>query len=145
MARPDRYSTLFAALPQETMPADLPVRIRAGITAARLRAARQRARSAIVLSGVSALSLGGFAYALTTLASAARLSGFTSYASLAFSDQNIVAANLSSFVFTLLESLPGFETMLALALLSVFLVSLASAVGMTDGRTSSGRPLIALS
>jgi hypothetical protein len=62
-------------------------------------------------------------------------SGFTSYASLMVSDSGSVAGS-KAFALTLLESLPGIETIMVLFVLAVLIqsvrVALASALAWSD-------------
>jgi hypothetical protein len=135
-----QYERLFGVLPA-CMPSDhLCERVTDAIRLERVRSARAR----FVLSSLSlVLSAIGSFIAGRALIAAAYQSGFSAYASLAFSDGGIVSAHFSSFGLTLLESLPGPETAFTLALIAVLIESLrVLVIAAIDWRTA--RPAAAL-
>ena len=115
------YERLFGALPQITAPASLCERVFVAVSRERVRLARTRL---VFSSCTTAASLFGIVFAGQALVSAMRASGFPSYASLLISDSGAVLANGQSFLYTLLESLPGPEVILTLALFAVLIQSL---------------------
>lgn len=120
-----QYERLFGVLPATTPTAHLCERVTVAIREERARLARAR----FALSSLSlVLSAGGLFIAGRALIAAAYQSGFSAYASLAFSDGGTVMAHLSSFgpsfMGALLESLPGPETVFTLALIAVLIESL---------------------
>jgi hypothetical protein len=128
------YEQLLKVLPQEIMPAYLCERICEAILHERARHERTR----LVFSSLTGISsLVGLMLALPALVSAASASGFSTFASLFISDQDLILSHFSSFGLTLLEALPGFEVTVTLFLLAVFLVSLQNFV---RGITSGGLP-----
>lgn len=114
------YERLFGALPKNSAPAYLCERVFGAIHRERVRILRRRL---VFSSCTGLLSLAGAAFALNSLIDALRTSGFTDYASLLVSDHDAVLASGSAFFYTLLDSLPGPETVLALALLAVLIQS----------------------
>ncbi len=115
------YGRLFGVLPQTNAPAYLCERVSGAVSRERIRLARIRL---VFSSGTTLVSLFGVVFAGRALITAMTMSGFSSYASLAVTDSGTVFANGQSFLFTLLESLPGPEVMLMLALLAVLIQSL---------------------
>jgi hypothetical protein len=131
-----QYERLFGALPAIQPSARLCERVTEAIREERARSARAR----FGLSSLSlVLSVVGFYYAGRALLAAAYQSGFSDYASLAFSDGGIVIAHLPSFglpfIGALLESLPGPETAFTLALIAIAIESLRTlAIAAADWR-----------
>ena len=115
------YERLFGALPKNSAPAYLCERVFGAIQRERVRILRRRL---VFSSCTGVLSLLGAAFAVNALAAALRTSGFTDYASLIVSDHDAVFASGTAFFYTLLESLPGPETVLALVLIAVLIQSL---------------------
>jgi cellulose synthase/poly-beta-1,6-N-acetylglucosamine synthase-like glycosyltransferase len=121
-----------ARLLREALRSELPAGLAARIEGALLRARTRRERLChavrMLCASLSLISFAGLFVSVRELARAASASGFTSYASLAISDSSVVVAHSDSFLASLAESLPSTETAVFLALVSVFLVSLRSAV-----------------
>lgn len=113
---------------REELPAGLSLRVQAALSAARIRQARMRHTLSLLSSGVSVISFASLFVSLKAFATAATASGFTAYASLLVSDSSVVSSHFMSFAEALAEALPSVETTITLALVSVFLVSLRSAV-----------------
>jgi hypothetical protein len=79
----------------------------------------------------------GVVFAFSTLMKAMAASGFSAYVSLLISDGSAVPAFGSSFLFSLLESLPGLEVALSLFFVAVLIQSLrVLIVSSIDWRTS---------
>lgn len=117
----EEYGRLFGALPQIKAPAYLCERVLVAVSRERVRASRTRL---VFSSGATVISLFGVVVAVRALFAAMNESGFSSYAWLAVSDSGSVFANAHSFFYTLLESLPGIEVIVTLALLAVLIQSL---------------------
>ena len=115
------YERLFGALPQDSAPAYLCERVFGAIQRERMRMVRMRL---VFSSCTGALSLAGFILAGKALLSAMTASGFLTYASLALSDSGTVMSTSHIYLLTLLESLPGPEVIVSLALLAVLIQSL---------------------
>lgn len=114
------YERLFGALPKNTAPAYLCERVFGAIHRERVRTLRRRL---VFSSCTAAASLFGAVFAIRAFATALEASGFTDYASLIVSDHDAVLASGNAFVYTLLESLPGPEAVLVLALIAVLIQS----------------------
>src|SRR5262249_29998247 len=82
-----------------------------------------------------AASFAGAILAVRALVEALASSGFTAYASLIVSDHDVVFASGNTFLATLLESLPGPEVVIALAVLAVLIQSLRVFVGSLVDRS----------
>lgn len=115
------YERLFGALSQNSAPAYLCERVFGAIQRERVRTLRMRL---VFSSCTGALSLAGFILAGKALVSAMAASGFLTYASLALTDSSTVFGTGRIFALSLLESLPGPEVVLSLALLAVLIQSL---------------------
>lgn len=120
------FERLFQTLPPTIPSPRLCERVVDGIRQERARAAGTRFFAALA---VAFASLEGVVYAVRLFAAAAYESGFSAYASLAFSDSGAMSAHASSFGATLLESLPGPEAALTLALLAILIQSARIALG----------------
>ncbi len=128
------YERLFKVLPQDSMPTYLCERICDAILQERdhriLSRSNFRERTRLILSSLTgASSLVGLVFALPALVSAASATGFATFAGLFMSDGDVLASHLGSFGTSLLETVPGPETMLTLFLVAVFLVSLQNFIG----------------
>jgi len=124
-AMEDTTESLFKALPRETPPSYLCERILQSVAQAHTR---QRQVRLVVSSFCGASSLVALAFAVPALLSAASVTGFSSFASLLLSDNDVMISHFSSFALSLLEALPGVEVTVTLFLLAVFLVSLQNFV-----------------
>ena len=119
------YKELFQALPQEPVPAYLCERILGAVQMEHARVQRVR----LVISSLAGTSsLMGLVFAIPALIRAASVTGFSSFASLLVSDNDLISSHLGAFAYPLLEVLPGFEVTVTLFLLAVFLVSLRNFV-----------------
>ena len=119
------YKELFQALPQEPVPAYLCERILDAVQTEHTRVQRVR----LVISSLAGTgSLVGLVFAIPALIRAASVTGFSSFASLLVSDNDLISSHLGAFAYPLLEALPGFEVTVTLFLLAVFLVSLQNFV-----------------
>lgn len=127
---PDMHQarTLLRQALQEDLPAGLSIRVTNALIRIRTRQARLRYAASSLSGAVCLASFAGLFISLKSFLSAASASGFTAYASLMISDSSVVSGHLSSFLAGLVEVLPSAETTITLALVSVFLVSLRSAV-----------------
>lgn len=114
---------------QSQLPTGLEARVRASLLAFRARQERTRHAVRVFCASLSLVSFGGIFFSIKAFLSAASASGFTAYASLMLSDSSTVSAHLASFLEGLAEVMPSTETIIVLALVSVFLVSLRNAVG----------------
>jgi hypothetical protein len=114
------YERLFGALPKNSAPSYLCERVFGAIHRERVRILRRRL---VFSSCTGLLSLLGVTFAVNALAEALQTSGFTDYASLIVSDHDAVFASANVFLYTLLESLPGPETVTVLALLAILIQS----------------------
>jgi hypothetical protein len=114
------YERLFGALPKNSAPAYLCERVFGAIHRERVRILRRRL---VFSSCTAAASLFGAVFAVRAFAAALETSGFTDYASLIVSDHDAVLASGNVFLYTLLESLPGPEAVLVLALIAVLIQS----------------------
>jgi hypothetical protein len=132
------YERLFGALPRLQTPVYLCERVLAAVSRERVRILRTRL---VFSSCTGILSLCGIAFASSSLAGALRASGFDAYASLLVSDTDVVAHSAPSFLLSLLESLPGPEVILTLALLAVFIQS--ARVLVASGIDWTTRPALA--
>jgi hypothetical protein len=115
------YERLFGALPACDAPSYLCERVIGAVLRERVRILRTR----LVFSscGVLFAFVGGlFAFSLLTAAMTA--SGFSAYLSLLISDSASVPALGNAYLYSLLESLPGFEVALALFFVAVLIQSL---------------------
>ena len=129
------YERLFGALPGRVAPAYLCERVFGAVSRERVRFLRTR----LVFSSCAALgSLAGIALALPALIAAMTTTGFSSYASLVFSDSTALLGISHTFLLTLLESLPGPEIAVTLFFVATLIQSLrvlaASSVEWVWGR-----------
>ena len=120
------FERLFQTLPPTIPSPRLCERVVDGIRQERARAAGTRFFAALA---VAFASLAGMVYAVRLFAAAAYESGFSAYASLAFSDGGTLSAHASAFGASLLESLPGPEATLVLLLFAVLIQSARIAAG----------------
>jgi hypothetical protein len=120
------YERLYEMLPPALPAPRLCERAMDGIRLEMARAASTRFFAALA---ATLASLAGMVYALRALSAAAYESGFTAYASLAFSDGPALSGHLGAFGTALLDSLPGPEAALALAVLAVLIQSARVALG----------------
>lgn len=129
----NNYDRLFQALPRETVPEYLCERIYRAV----LRERERYERARLVISSLfGASSLVGLVFAFPALLNAAATSGFSTFASLLISDNDLLVSHFSTFAYSLLEALPGFEVTITLFLVAVFLVSLQNFVlGLSDFRS----------
>jgi hypothetical protein len=119
------YKQLLQALPQEPVPTYLCERILGAVQQEHARI--QRAR--LVISSLAGTgSLVGLVFAIPALIRASSVTGFSSFASLLVSDGDLFTSHLGTFLYPLIEALPGFEVTVTLFLLAVFLVSLRNFV-----------------
>ncbi|MDR3546736.1 MAG: hypothetical protein P4M11_00420 [Candidatus Pacebacteria bacterium] len=119
------YKQLFQALPEESVPSYLCERI---LGAVQKEHARQQRVRLVISSLAGTGSLVGLVFAIPALIRAASVTGFSSFASLLVSDGDFITSHFGSFIYPLLEALPGFEVTVTLFLLAVFLVSLRNFV-----------------
>jgi hypothetical protein len=123
------YERLFKVLQQDSMPTYLCERICDAILQERdhrtLYRSNFRERARLILSSLTgASSLVGLVFYLPALVNAASATGFATFVGLFMSDGDVLATHLGTFGTSLLETLPGTETMMTLFLIAVFLVSL---------------------
>lgn len=127
------YRQLLQSLPRESAPVYLCEQVLGRLS--RERSTTWRAAFVVfsLTCGASAL---GSVFAVRALAKASETSGFASFLSLAGSDSSVIAGHFSTFLATLLESLPVMETILVLGLVAVFLGSVKG-IAESFGRLSS--------
>ena len=119
------YERLFKVLQQNSMPTYLCERICDAILQERDRNSILWERRRLILSSLTgASSFVGLVFALPALVNAATQTGFATFAGLFMSDGDVLVSHFGSFGTSLLETLPGPETMITLFLVAVFLVSL---------------------
>ncbi|MFZ1987565.1 MAG: hypothetical protein WAV21_00825 [Minisyncoccia bacterium] len=115
------HERLFGVLPNITAPAYLCERVLDAVARKRMR----QVRIQLVLSSLSGMaSFTGVIFAGRALMTALSQSGFTSYTSLLFSDGGAVMSYGQTFALSLLESLPGPEVAITLALVAILIQSL---------------------
>jgi hypothetical protein len=120
-----KFEQLFEVLPQDSLPAYLCERICMAILREREKRSLYRERARLFVSSLTGISsLAGLIVALPALMRAADANNFSTIAGLFVSDSDVLASHFSTFMLSLVEAIPGFEVMVTLFLLAVFLVSL---------------------
>jgi hypothetical protein len=128
------YERFFQVLTRDSQPAYLCERICEAISRERERVSLQRERTRLIVSSLTSISsLTGLMFALPALMHAAAVSGFSTFASLFITDNDLLVSHFGTFGMSLIEALPGFEVTITLFLLSVFLVSLQNFVTSLAG------------
>jgi hypothetical protein len=115
------YERLFSMLSSEPAPSYLCEQVLGQIRERRVQRARVRLVAASLVLASSAILTG---YASLLVWQGAANSGFLSYLTLIVTDSGTIAAHLSAFSLTLLESLPTVGLMVLFIALAAFLTSL---------------------
>jgi hypothetical protein len=141
-----KIEQLFEVLPQDSLPSYLCERICLAIQREREKRSLYRERARLMISSLTtAGSFVGLAFALPALMRAAEARNFSTIAGLFVSDSDVLTSHFSTFVLSLIEATPGFEVMVTLFLLAVFLVSLQNFIFvLVRGVATNARPPLSL-